>query len=133
MPASLGHFTLYGFHLSMPAAKAALMLSMADVPHDYMQVDRPYRDSNVDWKTLSRWGEVPTLIHDKRVLVQSNTILRYLAKVTGRFAPQGEAEEEAPGDVHEQGPPGESRTDQAVSPTYQRIPSECTERAAEQD
>ncbi|MEQ9349581.1 MAG: glutathione S-transferase family protein [Alphaproteobacteria bacterium] len=94
MPASHGHFTLYGFHLSMPAAKVALMLSMSGQPFDYVQVDRAYRDTNAEWKTLSRWGEVPTLTHDRRVLVQSNTILRYLARVTGAFGPKDEAAEQ---------------------------------------
>jgi glutathione S-transferase len=39
-----------------------------------------------EFRALSRWGQVPVLEHDGRVLLQSAAILEYLAKMLGRFA-----------------------------------------------
>ena len=43
--------------------------------------------------SVNEMGEVPVLVHGNKKLTQSGVILTYLAKLSGKFKPQGEDEE----------------------------------------
>lgn len=72
--------TLHGFHLSLPSAKVALMLSMLGVKWNYRHVDlRAAAQKTPEHLKRNRFGQVPVLVDGDEVVVQSNVILAYLA------------------------------------------------------
>lgn len=78
--------TLHGFHLSLPSAKVALMLSMLGAKWNYRHVDlRAGAHKTPDYLKLNRYGQVPALVDGAEVVVQSNVILQYLADRFGKF------------------------------------------------
>jgi glutathione S-transferase len=80
-------FVLHGFFGSLPSCKVGLMLSMCDVKWDYRHVNLPGGEqATPEFRALNRFGQVPVLRHGERTIVQADTILWYLARVTGRFA-----------------------------------------------
>ncbi len=92
----MSDYQLYCFAQSGNAYRAALMLELIGADWEPVWVDffaggatraPDYRD------TVNEMGEVPVLVHGKKKLTQSVVILTYLAKHTGKFAPQGEDEE----------------------------------------
>ena len=80
-------FTLYGSPNSQFAYKVALMLTLSAEPFSFRYISFREKVNESDWfRDLSRWGQVPVLEHDDRVLVQSPAILEYLSEVLGTFA-----------------------------------------------
>jgi glutathione S-transferase len=63
------------------------MLNLAGVAHAYAEVDLnlPREARGEPFRSLSKFGEVPLLVHDGRALAQSNAILLHLAAHTGTF------------------------------------------------
>lgn len=78
---------LFGNRDSGHAYKVRLMLNLANLPHDYEEIDldlaREVRPE--PFRSLSKYGEVPLLLHDGRAYVQSNAILLHLAEHTGKY------------------------------------------------
>ncbi|MDJ0894363.1 MAG: glutathione S-transferase family protein [Alphaproteobacteria bacterium] len=80
-------FTLYGSPNSQFTYKVALMLALSGEQFSFRFVSFREKVHLTDWfQELSRWGQVPVLEHDGRVLVQSPAILEYLSENLGRFA-----------------------------------------------
>jgi glutathione S-transferase len=88
-----GRIIFYGNTNSMPAAKVALMLSLAGAPFSYRYVDLAQgAQRQPEYLAMNRFGQVPVLRHGDLTLAQSNVILRYLADVLGKFGAGNEAE-----------------------------------------
>ncbi len=92
----MAEFQLYCFAQSGNAYRAALMLNLIGADWEPVWVDfftggatrKPeYRDA------INEMGEVPVLVHGNKKLTQSAVILTYLARLSGKFKPQGEDEE----------------------------------------
>jgi len=89
-------YQLYCFAQSGNAYRAALMLNLIGAKWEPIWVDffaggatrKPEYRENVN-----EMGEVPVLVHGNKKLTQSGVILTYLANHSGKFKPQGEAEE----------------------------------------
>lgn len=78
--------TLHGFHLSLPSAKVALMLTLVGAKWNYRHVDlRAGAQKLPDHIRLNRYAQVPVLVDGDEVIVQSNVILQYLADRFGAF------------------------------------------------
>lgn len=78
--------TLHGFHLSLPSAKVALMLTVLGIKWNYRHVDlRAGAQKLADHVRLNRFAQVPVLVDGDEVIVQSNVILQYLADRFGAF------------------------------------------------
>ena len=82
--------TLYGNRESGHTYKVALTLALAGIEHDYHEIDLdlPRQVRPEPFRSLAKYGEVPLLVHEGVVFVQSNAILLHLADVTGRFGSQ---------------------------------------------
>jgi glutathione S-transferase len=80
-------FTLYGSAESGHTFKVRLMLETAALPYSYEEVDlRLEREARPQaFRSLSKFGEVPLLVHDGQPYVQSNAILLFLAQHTQAF------------------------------------------------
>jgi glutathione S-transferase len=79
-------FTLYGSPHSLPTYKVALMLSLSRTPFAFHYVSFQRRmHKEPDFLALSRWGQVPVLIHDDKIYTQSAAIVEHLAEILGRF------------------------------------------------
>ena len=80
-------FTLYGNRESGHTYKVALTLSVAGIAYDYHEIDLdlPRQVSPEPFRSLAKYGEVPLLVHDGVVFVQSNAILLHLADHTGGY------------------------------------------------
>jgi len=80
-------YTLFGHPESGHSYKVKLMLEVAQIAHDYQVVDiaLPHLARPQPFRSLSKFGEVPVLLHQGQVYVQSNAILLFLAEQTGRF------------------------------------------------
>jgi len=78
---------LFGNRDSGHAYKVRLMLNLAGLPHDYEEIDLdlPRELRPEPFRSQSRYGEVPLLLHAGRAYVQSNAILLHLAEHTGKF------------------------------------------------
>ena len=72
-----GDFTLYGSPHSLPTYRIALMLRLcrAGFAFRYVSFQRGMH-LTPEFRTLSRWGQVPVLEHNGRVFVQSAAILQ---------------------------------------------------------
>lgn len=79
-------FTLYGSPHSLPTYRVALMLRLCltGFTFRYISFQRGVHRTP-EFRALSRWGQVPVLEHQGRVLVQSSAILEYLAETLGQF------------------------------------------------
>ncbi len=79
-------FTLYGNFESGNAYKPALMLALCGSAFEYRHVDIfAGAQHAADFRAISRYGEVPTLVHDGTAVVQSAVILQYLSAHFDRF------------------------------------------------
>jgi glutathione S-transferase len=79
-------FTLHGSPHSLPTYRIALMLRLCGTSFTFRYVSfQRGMHLTPEFRALSRWGQVPVLEHDRRVLVQSAAILEYLAETLGRF------------------------------------------------
>ncbi|MES2259016.1 MAG: glutathione S-transferase family protein [Pseudomonadota bacterium] len=83
----MGALKLYGSCESGHTYKVRLLLAVAQLAHDYEEVDlRLPRDARPEpFRTLSRYGEVPLLVQDGQAYVQSNAILLHLAEQLGTY------------------------------------------------
>lgn len=74
-------FHLYGNRESGHSYKIKLLLTVAGVPHSYTEIDlmQPREARPEPFRSLTKFGEVPLLVHGEQTLVQSDSILYYLA------------------------------------------------------
>lgn len=86
-------FTLYGSFTSSSTYKPMLFLALARLPFSFRTVNlKTGAQRSPDYLAVNRYGQVPALRHRGLILVQSNVILDYLARVTGHFEPASEQE-----------------------------------------
>jgi len=79
-------FTLYGSPHSLPTYKVALMLRLSYQPFSFRYVSYQKKmHKTPEFSALSRWGQVPVLVDDGRVYLQSAAIVEHLAETLGRF------------------------------------------------
>ncbi len=89
-------FVLYGSPNSQYTYKVGLMLHLSGEPFSFRYINFRQDMQLTPWfQKLSRWGQVPVLEHDGRVMVQSPAILEYLADLLGRFSADGPAARQA--------------------------------------
>lgn len=79
--------TLFGARDSGHAYKVRLLLTLAQTPYTFEEVDlsRAREQRPEPFRTLSPYGEVPLLVHNGVSYAQSNAILLHLAAHTGAF------------------------------------------------
>lgn len=81
-----GGFILHGSPHSLPTYKVALMLRLGRVGFAFRYVSfQRGMHKTPEFRALSRWGQVPVLEHEGRVLLQSAAILEYLVETLGCF------------------------------------------------
>jgi glutathione S-transferase len=81
-----GAFTLHGSPHSLPTYRVALMLRLSGAGFSFRYVSfQRGMHLTPEFRALSRWGQVPVLEHEGRVLLQSAAILEYLSEALGRF------------------------------------------------
>ncbi len=86
-------FTIYGSFTSSSSYKPMLFLALARLPYSFRTVNLKTGAQNTPaYLAVNRYGKVPALRHRGLTIVQSNVILDYLARVTGRF--DGASEQE---------------------------------------
>ena len=79
-------FTLFGSPHSLPTYKVALMLRLSGAPFSFRYVSyQKGMHKTAEFLALSRWGQVPVLLDDERVCLQSAAIVEHLAETLGRF------------------------------------------------
>jgi glutathione S-transferase len=79
-------FVLHGSPHSLPTYRVALMLRLSRAGFRFRYVSFQRRmHLTPEFRALSRWGQVPVLEHDGRVLLQSSAILECLSETLGRF------------------------------------------------
>jgi glutathione S-transferase len=92
-------FILHGSPHSLPTYRAALMLCLSRVGFSFRYVSFQRKmHLTPEFRALARWGQVPVLEHDGRVLLQSAAMLEYLSETLGRF---GSADPGARQDIRE--------------------------------
>jgi len=80
-------FVLHGSPHSLPTYRVALMLRLCGVGFSFRYVSfQRGMHLTPEFRALSRWGQVPVLEHEGRVLLQSAAILEYLSEALGRLA-----------------------------------------------
>jgi glutathione S-transferase len=78
--------TLYGSFTSSSSYKPMLFLALARVPYSFRTVNlKTGAQATADYLAVNRYGQVPALRHRGLTIVQSNVILDYLARITGKF------------------------------------------------
>ena len=78
--------TLYGSFTSSSSYKPMLFLALARIPHSFKTVNlKTGAQKSADYLAINRYGLVPALRHRGLTIVQSNVILDYLARATGKF------------------------------------------------
>ena len=89
-------FTLYGSPHSLPTYKVALMLRLSGEPFSFRYVSfQKGMHKTPEFLALSRWGQVPVLVDNERVHLQSAAIVEHLAETLHRF--QGSDLSDTPG------------------------------------
>lgn len=85
--------TLYGSFTSSSSYKPMLFLALSGLPFSFRTVNLKNGAQHEDWyRAINPWGQVPALAHRGRVILQSNVVLDYLARATGHFEPDDEAD-----------------------------------------
>lgn len=80
------HYTLHGSPHSLPTYKVALMLRLSGHPFSFRYVSfQKGMHRMPEFQTLSRWGQVPVLVEDEQVYVQSAAIVEHLSETLDRF------------------------------------------------
>lgn len=78
--------TLHGSFTSSSTYKPMLFLSLARLPFSFRTVNlKNGVQKSPEYLTVNRYGQVPALRHRGLTVVQSNVVLDYLARATGRF------------------------------------------------
>src|SRR5947199_2186322 len=79
-------FTLFGSFTSSSSYKPMLFLALARIPFSFRTVNlKTGAQKSADYLAINRYGLVPALRHRGLTIVQSNVILDYLARATGKF------------------------------------------------
>lgn len=79
-------FTLYGSPHSLPTYKVALMLRLSGAPFSFRYISfQKGMHKTPEFLALSRWSQVPVLVDDGRIHLQSAAIVEHLAATLGRF------------------------------------------------
>jgi glutathione S-transferase len=82
----MARFVLYGSPHSLPTYKVALMLRLSGAPFSFRYVSfQKGMHRTPEFSALSRWGQVPVLLDDGRIFLQSAAIVEHLAGTLGRF------------------------------------------------
>ncbi|HXF88870.1 MAG TPA: glutathione S-transferase [Xanthobacteraceae bacterium] len=92
----MAEYQLYCFAQSGNAYRCALMLNLIGADWTPIWVDffKGGETRTPKYRAeVNEMGEVPVLVHGAKKLSQSGVILTYLARRSGKFAPQGEDEE----------------------------------------
>jgi glutathione S-transferase len=85
-------FVLHGSPHSLPTYRVALMLRLSGASFSFRYVSfQRGMHLTPEFRALSRWGQVPVLEHDGKVLLQSAAILEFLSAVLDRFGGGGAA------------------------------------------
>jgi glutathione S-transferase len=83
--------TLFGGFTSSSSFKPMLYLTLAQLPFSFRTVNLKLGvQQSPEYREVNRYGKVPVLRHRGLTIVQSNIILDYLARTTGRFQPDSE-------------------------------------------
>ena len=78
--------TLFGSFTSSSTYKPMLFLALSGLPFSFRTVNlKTGKHKLPDYLAINRYGLVPALRHRGLTIVQSNVILDYLARVTGKF------------------------------------------------
>src|SRR3954454_4111642 len=78
--------TIYGSFTSSSSYKPILYLALAGLPFAFRTVNlKTGAQKTPEYRAVNRYGQVPALRHRGLTIVQSNVILDYLARATGRF------------------------------------------------
>jgi glutathione S-transferase len=78
--------TIYGSFTSSSTYKPMLFLALSGLPFSFRTVNlKTGKHKLPDYLAINRYGLVPALRHRGLTIVQSNVILDYLARVTGKF------------------------------------------------
>ena len=78
--------TIYGSFTSSSSYKPILFMALARIPYSFRTVNLKVGAQKLpDYLAVNRYGLVPSLRHRGLTVVQSNVILDYLARVTGKF------------------------------------------------
>jgi len=86
-------FTLYGSFTSSSSYKPMLFLALARLPFSFRTVNlKTGAQHSRDYLAINRYAAVPALRHRGLTIVQSNVILDYLARTTGKFDAASEQE-----------------------------------------
>ncbi|MEZ5854746.1 MAG: glutathione S-transferase family protein [Hyphomicrobiaceae bacterium] len=84
---------LYGSFTSSSSYKPMLYLALSGLPFSFRTVNlKNGVQREAPYLAINRYGQVPTLRHRGLTIVQSNVILDYLARTTGRFEAATEQE-----------------------------------------
>ena len=89
---------LYVHPLSGHSHRARLLISLLAIAHELVEVDLAAGShKSPDFLKLNRFGQVPVLVDGEVAIADSNAILVYLARKSGRtdFLPQNPVEEAA--------------------------------------
>ena len=85
--------TLYGSFTSSSSYKPMLFLALSGLPFSFRTVNLKFGvQKEPAYLAVNRYGQVPALSHNGLTIVQSNVILDYLARTTGRF--EGKSEQD---------------------------------------
>jgi len=78
--------TIYGSFTSSSSYKPMLFLALAGLPYSFRTVNLKIgAQKTPEYLAVNRYCQVPALRHRGLTIVQSNVILDYLARTTGRF------------------------------------------------
>lgn len=79
-------FTIYGSFTSSSSYKPMLYLALARIPYSFRTVNlKTGVQRTPEYLAVNRYGQVPALRHRGLTIVNSNVILDYLARATGKF------------------------------------------------
>ena len=85
-PVSEDRLTLYGSFTSSSSYKPMLYLALARIPYSFRTVNlKTGVQRTPEYLAVNRYGQVPALRHRGLTIVNSNVILDYLARATGKF------------------------------------------------
>jgi glutathione S-transferase len=90
-PTDPERLVLFGSFTSSSSYKPMLYLSLSGLPFSFRTVNlKNGVQRSPDYLAVNRYGQVPALRHRGLTIVQSNVILDYLARTTGRLEPAEE-------------------------------------------